>query len=217
MFDSVIESAKRIGGYCSKSKTYEAPSISAHIGTSLKQASDLLIRLILKEDRSITCKEKEQQLKDIKRFRELVTSQWTTEVSSLAFKNMHEKRWNKPVILPLTEDILKFKEYVTRQANKSLVSLERDINNKKEFKNLVDAALVLTILYNRKRIGDVQFTTIITYQQNNSSTNQEECMNALTESEKFLTRYYKHVVTGGKGSRPVVILFPENIYIIYNI
>ncbi|KAI4455567.1 hypothetical protein MML48_9g00005867 [Holotrichia oblita] len=51
----------------------------------------------------------------------------------------------------------------------------------------------------------------MTYQQNSSSTNQEECMNALTESEKFLTRYYKRLVTGGKGSRPVVILFPGNI------
>ncbi|KAK9709408.1 hypothetical protein QE152_g26656 [Popillia japonica] len=97
MFDKVVECAKRIGGYNPETKTYSAPSISAHIGTSLKQASDLLIRLIMKEDSSIKCTNKEEQLKNVKRFRELVTTQWTAEISSLAFKDMNEKRWQKPV------------------------------------------------------------------------------------------------------------------------
>jgi hypothetical protein len=36
-------------------------------------------------------------------------------------------------------------------------------------------------------------------------------MNALTESEKVLIKHYKRVVTGGRGSRAVVILFPQSI------
>jgi hypothetical protein len=36
-------------------------------------------------------------------------------------------------------------------------------------------------------------------------------MNALTESEKVLAKHYKRVVTGGKGSRAVVILFPQSV------
>lgn len=38
--------------------------------------------------------------------------------------------------------------------------------------------------------------------------NQIECDNALSESEKILTKYYKRIVTGGKGSRSIAILFP---------
>ncbi|KAK9709409.1 hypothetical protein QE152_g26657 [Popillia japonica] len=54
-------------------------------------------------------------------------------------------------------------------------------------------------------------TNLRTYEQNFTSLNQEECMDALSNSEKILTRHYKRVVTGGKGGRPVVILFPTNI------
>jgi hypothetical protein len=92
----------------------------------------------------------------VKRFRELIMSQWTTEISSMAFKDLNEKKCNKPVILPLTKDILKLKDYVSQVANKAHINNET--NDKKQFKFLVEATLVLTILYNRKRIGDVQYT-----------------------------------------------------------
>ncbi|KAJ8964685.1 hypothetical protein NQ314_004717 [Rhamnusium bicolor] len=134
LFDMAIECAKRIGGYDIEKKTYRSPSLSAHIGTSLKQVCDNFIRLILKEDQSVIFTDKEETLKNVKRFKELIETQWTTEISSLAFKDLHEKQWEKPVLLPLTRDITKFKEYVTNVANKAVTNLEIDLNNKKEFK-----------------------------------------------------------------------------------
>ncbi|CAH0560630.1 unnamed protein product [Brassicogethes aeneus] len=213
LFDTAIECAKKIGGYDATTKSYRSPSLSAHIGTSLKQSCDLLIRLILKEDESVVFKinNKEETLKNVKRFRELIETQWTTEISSLAFKDLNEKKWNKPIILPLTQDILKFKNYVTEIANKAVTNLTLDKNNKKEFKNLVEASLTLTILFNRRRIGDVQYTLLKTYTENVStvtSVNLKEFENALTESEKNLTKHYKRLVTGGKGSRAIAILLP---------
>ncbi|CAH1379170.1 unnamed protein product [Tenebrio molitor] len=103
-FDICIECAKRIGGYNAEEKTYKAPSLSAHIGTSLNQVCEVLIRLLLKKDPSIKCEDSEKKLKEVK-----------------------------------------------------------------------------------------------------------PCMNALTQSEKVLIKHYKRVVTGGKGSRAVVILFPQSI------
>ncbi|CAH1379249.1 unnamed protein product [Tenebrio molitor] len=214
-FDICIECAKRIGGYNAEEKTYKAPSLSAHIGTSLKQVCEVLIRLLLKKDPSIKCEDSEKKLKEVKRFRELIMSQWTTEISSMAFKDLNERKWNKPVILPLTKDILKLKDYVSEIANKAIAHLNTEPNDKKQFKFLVEATLVLTILYNRKRIGDVQYTLLQTYLQNFSSINQEECMNALTESEKVLTKHYKRVVTGGKGipdSNGYLFAYPDTAH-----
>ncbi|KAB0804413.1 hypothetical protein PPYR_01383 [Photinus pyralis] len=211
LFDVAIECAKNVGGYDCEKKTYRAPSLSAHIGTSLKQVCELYMRLLLKEDKSINCTNKEERLKDAKRFKDLIESQWTTEISSLAFKDLHEKQWQKPSILPLTKDILKFKEYVTDVANKSMAVLKTNPENKKELTNLIHASLVLTILFNRKRIGDVQYTYLKTYTDHRVGLNQEECINALSESEKALTKYYKRIVTGGKGSRPIAVLFPLNL------
>lgn len=212
MFDTVIECAKNIGGYDPNTKSYRAPSLSAHIGTSLKQVSNLLMLLLIKKDPIFKFVEDiEIKIQEIKRFNELIVSQWTTEISSLAFKGLNERNWDKPTVLPLTKDIIKFKTYVTEIANIALTTLKDNPNNIKQFKNLVDATLVLTILYNRKRIGDVHYTLLKTYLSNFSTINQDECLNSLSPSEILLTRHYKRVVTGGKGSKPIVILFPPNI------
>lgn len=97
-------------------------------------------------------------------------------------------------------------------ARTSVNVLQNDKTNKKEYKNLVEALLVLTILFNRRRIGDVQYTKLKTYTNPQFSlTNLEECKNALSESEKILTKYYKRIVTGGKGSKPITILFPPEV------
>lgn len=82
-------------------------------------------------------------------------------------------------MLPLTRDILTFKDYVTEIANTSVDALREEPNNLQQCKKLVDAALKLTILYNSKRIGDVQYTRLETYMRNFNSSDQEELMSAL--------------------------------------
>lgn len=47
MLDIVIECAKELGGYDPDTQKYKS-SLSAHTRTSLKQVSDLLIRMVLK-------------------------------------------------------------------------------------------------------------------------------------------------------------------------
>lgn len=212
-FDEAVECAKKVGGYKPEEKTFSAPSVSAHLGTSLKQVADLLIRLILKQDQYVVSKTKnsEEKLKEVKRFHRLVDTQWTTEISSMAFKDLNEKRWNKPTILPLTRDIVKFKNFVTREADGAIALLKTQPNNINPLKKLISAVLVLTVLYNRRRIGDVQYTTVESYNKEYGSINQEEFLKSLTESERFLTRHYRRVVAGGKGSRPICILFPKHL------
>lgn len=212
MFDKVIECAKRVGGYDSTLKTYRAPSVSAHLGTSLKHASEILMYLIQKKSIQIRG-DSEAKFQSVKMFHELVISHWTTEISSLAFKDLNEKKWNKPLILPLTQNVLKFRDYVTGIANEALDKIQKNKYNVADYKSFVNATLALTILYNRRRIGDVQYTQFNTYIRNVNATNQEELMDSLSPSERMLTKNYKKVVTGGKGSRPIIILFPKNIQV----
>lgn len=217
MFDKIVECAKSVAGYDSIKKGYQAPSLAAHLGTTLKQVSELLIRLIQKKSGEIKCSDPESKLKAVKRFKDLVTTQWTTEISSLAFKDLNEKKWNKPIMLPLTNDIIKFKNHVTQVAGIAVGLLQENPNDKNQYKNLVHAVLTLTILYNRRRIGDVQYAKLQTYLSNFSSSNQEEFLNSLSPSERELTKHYKRVVTGGKGSKPTVILFPQNLQDLMNV
>jgi hypothetical protein len=66
-------------------------------------------------------------------------------------------------------------------------------------------ALSLLILFNGRRIGDVQYLKITDYKEDRRS-DYTDFENALTEAEKVLTTQYKRVVNSGKGSRAVVIL-----------
>jgi hypothetical protein len=74
----------------------------------------------------------------------------------------------------------------------------------------VNVTLALLIVFNRRRIGDVQFLKIADY-QNDHRSNSADFENALTETEKMLTNKYKRVMNSGKGSRAVVILLPKPI------
>lgn len=82
------------------------------------------------------------------------------------------------------------------------------MNNLTAFKSLSETVLALTISINRKRVGDVQYTKIETY---NKSHESSDCLDVLNEAEKQITKYFKRVVTIGKGSRAVPLLFPRKI------
>lgn len=41
-------------------------------------------------------------------------ARWNIELSSLANKDLLEKRWNKPLIVPLVSDIKKFRDEVLK-------------------------------------------------------------------------------------------------------
>ncbi|KAF2898335.1 hypothetical protein ILUMI_07839 [Ignelater luminosus] len=124
-FDDVVLSAKAISGYDGEKKTYQASSLALHLGTTLQQVCELTTHLLLKTSPEFKCDNLEERLKQVKRFRFLVQSQWSNEVSSLALKNLVERKWNKPVILPLTKDITKFRSHSLECADRSVALLKK--------------------------------------------------------------------------------------------
>lgn len=45
-FDTVVYCAKEIGGFNAENRIYKAASLSAHLGTSLKNVSSICLRLL---------------------------------------------------------------------------------------------------------------------------------------------------------------------------
>lgn len=78
---------------------------------------------------------------------------------------------------------------------------------------MVNATLAL-ILFNRRRIGDVQYLKLSDYNndQHNSCPNFE---NALTETAKMLTRHYIKVLNSDKASQAVVYMYQKNFSICF--
>ncbi|KAI4468005.1 hypothetical protein MML48_2g00000898 [Holotrichia oblita] len=148
-----------------------------------------------------------------------VESQWTTELGSLALKDLNEKAAVKPKLLPVTEDIVKLKNFAEQSAEESY-ELLKSTKSIPAYKTLAETTLVLTILHNRKRVGDIQYLELNCYsEQINNNTNgtvQTEMATSLTENEKILTQHYKRIVSIGKGSRAVTILIPKNAKVLHD-
>ncbi|RZC38003.1 hypothetical protein BDFB_013121, partial [Asbolus verrucosus] len=194
-FDNVLFAARRIVGYDAEKKTFKVPSLAMHLGTSLKFACDELQHLILKQSRGF---------------------RWNIELGSLANKDLQEKKWNKPLLVPLVSDVKKFREETIKLAQNCERLFLENKDNEGIFKLLVQCTLALLIIFNRRRIGDVQFLKIEDY-LNDTRTNFKDFENVLTQAEKILTSKYKRILNGGKGSRAIVILVPELLQNFLNI
>lgn len=110
--------------------------------------------------------------------------------------------------MPLVSDIKIFRDNCLKLASDcENLFLEKN-DNKKTYKQLVNCTLALLILFNRRRIGDVQFLKIEDYKRENISS-YVDFESVLTKTERVLTKKYRRVVNGGKGSRPVALLIPE--------
>lgn len=112
--------------------------------------------------------------------------------------------------MPLTENIILFNQYCYKATEEAGALLRINLQNVDDYKQLSEAVLALVISLNRKRIGDIQFIKTEFY-INSRNNVQENCLNLLTESEKKLTKYFKRIISIGKGSKAIPILFPKKI------
>lgn len=212
-FDTVLHAARTVVGYDPEKNTFQSPSLAMHFGTTLKMVCDELTHLIIKEKRGFKCNSLahgQEWLRNIKNFKRLIESRWNTEMGSLANKDLLEKRWKKPLLLPLVSDIRKFRDECMKIANECERAFLDNSHDVKIYSQLVQCTLSLLIIFNRRRIGDVQFLKISDY-KNEKKSDYTDFQNVLTKTEKMLTAKYKRVVNSGKGSREVVILVPQEL------
>lgn len=211
MFDHFISATKIISGYNAENRSFKSSSLALHMGTTLKQICDIAGKLLIQKTKLLPYDDQERSLKDVKRLKNLFQNHWNSDISSLALKNLNEIRYQKPKLLPLTSDVMKFQQYMLKESDQARNKLMNGSHTQADYRILSECILALTLLLNRKRIGEVQCLTLKAYNYTQSQTTQEEFLLALSESEKTLTKTFKRVVTSGKGSKPVPLLFSKNM------
>lgn len=208
-YELIVAATKLICGYNVEKKTYNASSLALHLGTSLKFLCDVAIKAILTRNPLFLCFDREKKNKEIGDLRYMINMHWCNDVSSLANKVLNEQKVLKPKLLPFTEDIKALNLHVKTSAERAYNNLRDNVEKRINYKILCECTLVLVLIFNRKRVGEVQFLNITTYENNNLSVNQTECLSSLTELEKNMSATFKRVVVFGKGSKPVPILFTK--------
>lgn len=211
MYDHIIAAAKIITGFDAENRIFKASSLALHLGTNLKFLCDVARKVVVTKNPLFPTENRDEVQKNILELRDMINSHWCNDISSLANKVLIENKYSKPKLLPLTEDLLIFNNFVTRIAEESFEKLKNNENIEQNYKLLSESLLSIVLIFNKKRIGEVQFLEISAYEKNQSFKNQEEFLNSLSELEKTMSTSFKRVVVFGKGSKPVPILFTKQM------
>ncbi|XP_063908932.1 uncharacterized protein LOC135126741 [Zophobas morio] len=142
---------------------------------------------------------------------ELIVNEWRFEVSTIANSDLQQKKWNKPSLIPLAEDLTLLKAYLLAESDKCRNTLAEYPENEKAFKTLTELTYVQLLLLNRRRVGELQRMTVTSYTANINNKSTNEFDSCITESEKVLMKSFKRVVIRGKRGRGVPVLFTEEM------
>lgn len=205
-FRSVLEAARELAGYDEEKGKFATPSLALKIGAAMKQCATILQSQNLESANS----EKAQKCVD---FRSIVEMNWTDEVSRAALRNLRNAKLNKPRLLPLTEDIMKMSRGTKEEARivyKRIIDASPDEDISAEWKMLSELSLVIIILFNRRRPGEVSKMKIEDFKVR-TSNGQKFISESLTKSEQELCRVFHRVEIIGKCGNFVPILLSDEI------
>ncbi|VEN47397.1 unnamed protein product [Callosobruchus maculatus] len=204
-FKVLVRATKEIAEYDSKERCFKSPSLALQMGTLLKSAVNTAYS---SEVQSANCSR--DRLEELKALNVLIETDWADEISSEAGQNLNVNKFNKPTLIPMAEDIKKFEAYLNSILQNAKELLVEDPSNKKAFRDLVDGVFCRVLLFNRRRVGELQRMTLSAYLKN-KLTNTSGFEKVLTPTEKILYKSLKRVVIRGKRGRGVPVLFEKSI------
>lgn len=201
-FKMIIDGVNEMAQFNHETEKYDSPTLAMNFGTLLKKCCDLAFVELLQKPNTT------EQREDVNLLKNLIVSQWADEVSAQAGTNLHENKWNKEELLPLTTDLKKISNYLYNSAEQQYNKLKDDNDDTDAYYALKDILYTQILLLNRRRPAEVAQLKIQTYQTINldSSKQDTEFKNCLTETEKILLNTYSRFIIRGKRGRGVPVL-----------
>ena len=152
-FDIVVECSKELGGFSLQNKegenvaSFSVPSLPLKIGYSLEKCCSLL--------NGIGIKSKNPSLsKDAVEFLQLFKLEWVAQISTVCLKTMDTNKFNKVMLLPLTEDLMKVRTFLKQDISKNLKLLNED-HSIESWRALAEALGTRLTIFNRRRGNEV--------------------------------------------------------------
>ncbi|CAH1107014.1 unnamed protein product [Psylliodes chrysocephalus] len=189
---------------------FNKPSYALKVGISVRKCATMLKGDYLQDEIL------REYIPELEAFLCVMEAKWFTEVSSHAHRTLAEVKWNKRKTVPLTRDIQKLNKYLNKQIIIEQDNLEGGPNIL-AFKNLVEISLVMTIILNRRRVGEVQYMLLKDYESALKCDPNSDIFQILTESEKQLSQSLIRLEIKGKIGRGVPVLLTEKLQSILNL
>ena len=204
-FSVILEACRKLSGFDSKSNAYETPSLALKIGNFYTQLIDVKYSIAIERSDDVIAK----QCQELKKLFEI---RWTKEFTSNAFRTFTEKRKNTISLVPLTEDLITFTNFLKKQIAESLDALKGTPSCKASYSQLQKALLAQIILFNRRRSGEVSRLKLDEYNKNTGGTQtiSEQDLN-LSEIEKKCASTFSRFELTGKRGRIVPVLLTSQM------
>ncbi|KAJ8316567.1 hypothetical protein KUTeg_005882 [Tegillarca granosa] len=201
-WDLMIKCVKKFGEYNEEDHSYQKPSKALKIGHSLKKCSKYM------KSEGLKAHDK-QKIDKANTFLQLYEQDWKDQISSQALASLETKNYNKPKLLPLTKDVVKFDKYLKEEASALCRDIEKNVDN---YSKLAKVCLAQVILFNRKRSGEAERITLKGFTEaevSGSGRPEPVVMETLSEFEKQLCNTHTRVEIKGKRGRRVPVLFTD--------
>src|SRR5688572_2436331 len=206
-FKQCLTAVRELAGFQEQTMTYRTPSLALKLGHTLQKLSKIAKRNAIEN-------KDDDKIKSADYFSELCTMEWGDEIARHALNTLQDKKRNKVSVLPLSSDVVKLNEHLSKIS----VSLSTQLNQmqvdglgiEEIWRQLAETALAQVIIFNRRRQGEVSKMTIQEYEQKTIISLSSDAMQALSPIEQSLCKMFVRVEVKGKRDRTVpVLLLPK--------
>ena len=138
-------------------------------------------------------------------FLSLSDSEWSHEISSHALRSLHQRKFNKPLVLPLAEDVKTMHNHLDEKARECVEALACTPTSSL-WSKLCQVTLTQVVLFNRRRGGEAERVLLSVYNGSDVENVNEDVQKCLSKVERALCKEFRILYTEGKRGRKVPIL-----------
>ena len=145
-------------------------------------------------------------------FDQLITMRWNDEISKVSRTELETRKWNKPQLLPLTEDLKKLRDHLIAKRQEAINDLARNGSDVKAWRHLCTSTLASIILLNRRRSGEVAKVKVaVLTNMRKEDQVSDEIKKSLSPFEVELCKSLTRVEIRGKHGRKVPMLLTKSL------
>lgn len=203
LYDSVIDAVNTVAKYNPETDMYDAPANGSQLGNFINEVGKRLLSVCIRRGL-------EDKQKEVDKFLKYHSNEFSVKVNRTVAESQVINKLEKRIELPTDEDIKTFYEYLEAQRASAYNKL-KDKFNVKEWQKLSEMTLLLLLVFNRRRPGELERIKITDFE--NRRTMQSDATKlvykSLTKSGKEAIDKYERVEIRGKKMRIVPVLFSE--------
>lgn len=204
LFTKVVVAVTDLCGWDAEKRSIATPSLGIKLGQLLTKVSAIVASRAIQSKNS-----NHEDRKRAKDFQYLIEREWDDEIAKQSRTELETRKWNKPQLIPLTEDLVKLKKHLLAVQKQSISDLEKSNTDLRAYKELTSSTLASIIIFNRRRQGEPSKLKI-DYDDIRKHTFNKEVEESLTEFERRLCTSLKRIEIRGKRGRKVPLILTTN-------